>query len=167
MRCSNCREDFPHDSVIDIDGRPVCLNCLYGDAEPVTIRPIGVVISDVKRADSYHGFGYTGSDISEIRLSPGMARFMKGLADETRLIVLWHLHEAKPVKSVFARGSDGKQVGPFASRTPDRITPIAVSEVELLDVKGTTLIVRGLDAINGSPVLDIKVGMGSLKRDEG
>jgi tRNA (Thr-GGU) A37 N-methylase len=65
---------------------------------------------------------------------------------------------------VFARGYDGKQVGPFASRTPDRLTPIGVTEVELLKVDGTKLVVRGLDAFNGTPVLDIKVSMTSLKR---
>ena len=68
-------------------------------------------------------------------------------------------------RSVFTRGFDGKRVGPFASRTSDRLTPIGVTEVELLEVNGTTLVVRNLDAFNGTPVLDIKVSMASLKRN--
>ena len=44
------------------------------------------------------------------------------------------------------------------------IGSLDLREVELLEVKGTTLIVRGLDAFNGTPVLDIKVSMASLKR---
>jgi len=79
------------------------------------------------------------------------------------LTVLWQLHQGKPVKTIFARGWDGKQVGPFASRTPDRLTPIAVTDVELLKVEGTSLVVRGLDAINKTPVLDIKVATQSLR----
>ena len=145
-----------------VDGKPVCLKCLYDDVEPVAIRPIGVVVKEKRRAP--RGSGNTGADVSEIRLSPGMARFMKGLADETHLTIVWQLHRAGPVKPVFSRGWDGKRVGPFASRTPNRLTPIAITDVELLDVKGTTLVVRGLDAMNGTPVLDIKVGRASLKR---
>jgi tRNA (Thr-GGU) A37 N-methylase len=68
------------------------------------------------------------------------------------------------VQSVFPRGWDGKQVGPFASRTPHRLTPIGATEVELLEVRGTTLVVRGLDAFEGTPVLDIKVTMESLRQ---
>ena len=146
-----------------IDGKPVSLTDLYpDDARPIVIRPIGYVANDKERGPG--GFGITGGDISEIRLHPGMARFMKGLEDETSLLILWHFHKARPIRSVFPRGHDGKHVGPFASRTPDRLTPIGVTEVELLEVKGTTLIVRGLDAFNGTPVLDIKVSTASLKR---
>lgn len=146
-----------------IDGKPVPLKDLYEDAKPITIRPIGVVVNDRQRGPG--GFGITGGDVSEIHLFPGMARFMKGLEDETSLLVLWHFHQARPIRSVFARGWDGKEVGPFASRTPDRLTPIGVTEVELLEVRGTTLVVRGLDAFNGTPVLDIKVSMASLKQN--
>jgi len=145
-----------------VDGAPVCLTCLYGDAEPIEMRPIGRVVNDkARRGDR---FGTTGGKVSEIRLFPGMARFMAGVSDESHLMIIWGLHQTRPPKTRFARGWDGKKVGPFASRTPDRLTPIAVTDVELLEVKGTTLVVRGLDAIDGSPVLDVKVSMESLKR---
>lgn len=144
-----------------VDGKPVCLDCLYGGAEPVAIHPIGRVVNNKARPP--HGFGTTGGDISEIRLWPGMARFIKGLADETHLVVIWQPHRPRPVRSTFRRGWDGKEVGPFASRTPDRPTPIAVTDVELLKMEGTTLTVRGLDAIDGTPVLDLKVAMQSLR----
>jgi len=145
-----------------VDGEAVCCRCLYGDAEALTIYPIGVVVNDKQRRSK--GFGTTGGAVSQIRLAAGMARFLTGLADESHLTIIWQLHRARPVKTVFARGWDGKRVGPFASRTPDRPTPIAVTDVELLGVEGTTLTVRGLDAINGTPVLDIKVSRQSLKR---
>jgi tRNA (Thr-GGU) A37 N-methylase len=161
--CSHGQRHYEDDSVILIDGEPVPLKSLYPeDAKPITIRPIGYVVNDKYRGEG--GFGITGGDISEIRLYPGMARFMKGLEDESSLLILWHFHQARPVRSVFARGYDGKEVGPFASRTPDRLTPVGVTEVELLEVKGTTLVVRNLDAFNGTPVLDIKVSMASLRR---
>ena len=148
---------------IMIDSKAVPLAELYPDnVEPILIRPIGYVVNDKERGPG--GFGITGGDISEIHLYPGMARFMKGLEDETSLLILWHFHKARPVRRVFARGFDGKRVGPFASRTPDRLTPIGVTEVEFVEVRGTTLVVRNLDAFNGTPVLDIKVAKSSLKR---
>jgi len=162
LKCSECRQQCDKDSIRFVDNDPVCLNCLYGGVDPVSIMPIGLVVNDKKQ--SRGAFGTTGGDVSEIRLSSGMSRFMKGLADESHLTIVWQLHRARPIKTVFRRGWDGKEVGPFASRTPDRLTPIAVTDVELLEVKGTTLTVRGLDAINGTPVLDIKVAVKSLKR---
>lgn len=161
LKCSDCGRQCPELSMRSIDDRPVCLNCLYGNVDPVRILPIGFVVNSEKPAR--RGLGAAGGDVSEIRLSPGMGRFMKGLADETHLTIVWELHEAGPIKTVFRRGWDGKEVGPFASRTPNRLTPIAVTGVELLEVKGTTLTVRGLDAVNGTPVLDIKVPMEGLK----
>ena len=161
-KCSECGRESGKLSIRFIDNKPVCLNCLYGSVDPLSIWPIGFVVNDKKR--SSEAFGTTGGDVSEIRLSTGMARFMKGLADETHLTVVWQLHESRPIKSVFRRGWDSKKVGPFASRTPDRLTPIAITNVELLEVKGTTLTVSGLDAVDGTPVLDIKVAMESLQR---
>ena len=73
------------------------------------------------------------------------------------LTVVYYLHRTRPVRSVFPRGWDGKEVGVFASRTPDRLSCIAVQDVRLLKIEGTTLFVEGLDAIDGSPVLDIKM----------
>ncbi len=162
-KCSECGLAYNADEIRIVDGKNVCLKCLCGDAESITIRPIGIVVNDKNRAKS--GFGTSGGDVSEIRLHPGQARFMKALADETHLTIIWNLHQSRPVKTVFNRGWDGKEVGPFASRTPDRLTPIAVTDVELIEVKGTTLIVRSLDAIDGTPILDIKVSRKSLKRD--
>ena len=57
-------------------------------------------------------------------------------------------------------------VGAFATRTPNRPNPIAQSLVELLSRKGNTLIVEGLDAFDGSPVLDIKPFTHCPRRDE-
>jgi tRNA (Thr-GGU) A37 N-methylase len=162
-RCSECGLACNADEIRIVDGKNVCLNCLCGQAEPIEIRPIGIVVNDKKR--NKKGFGTEGGDVSEIRLHPGQERFMKALADETHLTIIWNLHQSRPVKTAFHRGWDGKEVGPFASRTPDRLTPIAITDVELIEVRGTTLIVRGLDAIDGTPVLDIKVSKKSLKRD--
>ena len=82
---------------------------------------------------------------------------MSGLEEEPEITIVYYLHKSRSVKTLFNRGLDGKRVGVFASRTPDRLSKIAIQDVYLLDIKDTTLIVKGLDAINGTPVLDIKL----------
>jgi len=81
---------------------------------------------------------------------------MYKLDEETHLTIVYCLHKARPVRSRFKRGLDGKEVGVFASRTPDRLSPIGLQDVRLVRVEDTALIVEGLDAIDGTPVLDIK-----------
>ncbi len=150
------REPIP---TVEVDGEALAIEALYGADRPILIRAIGHVVREAGgAADQAHG------NLSEIRLLPGMERFMAGLEEETALVILWHLDRALPVRTRFPRGWDGKEVGPFASRTPHRLTPIGVTEVELLEVRGTTLVVRGLDAFDGTPVLDIKVSFESLRR---
>ena len=145
-------------TTIIVDQEPIPIEALYGNTEPIPIRPIGYVA----RGASADADGHAG-DVVEIHLFPAMARFMRGLEDESSLLVLWHFDRAQPVRSVFPRGWDGKEVGPFASRTPHRLTPIGATEVQLLEVRGTTLVVRGLEAFDATPVLDIKVSMQSLR----
>ena len=141
-----------------VDEETVTVESVYGNAEPISIWPIGCVA----RVHGPDDDGHSGR-VSEIELFSAMERFMRGLEDESSLLVLWHFDRARPVRSVFPRGWDGREVGPFASRTPHRLTPIGATEVELLEVRGTTLVVRGLEAFEGTPVLDIKVTMESLR----
>ena len=135
---------------------------MYGDIEPVEIYPIGIVKNNLNKSPK--GFGVVGDGrISKIILSPGQEAFMYKLEDEKYITIVYYLHKSGPVKSVFNRGLDGKSVGVFASRTPNRLSKIAIQDATLVKIEGTTLYVKGLDAINGSPVLDIKLKINSIK----
>lgn len=138
-----------------VDNDHICLNCMYQGHEPIEVFPIGFVRNKQTRGEN---FGLEGKeDISKIELFDSQKSFMYKLEDEKRLMIIYQVHKPRKVVSVFKRGMDGKEVGVFASRTPDRLSRLAVKTVELVDVQGTTLFVKELDAINGSPVLDIKV----------
>ncbi len=77
-----------------------------------------------------------------------MVLFRFDRSDQVRMTVHPHGDPVNPL------------VGVFASRTPNRPNQIGVTKVSLLERKGQVLSVRGLDALNGSPVIDIKsVGM--------
>lgn len=134
----------------------MCCKCLFGDVSPLNIYPIGIVKNNLKRDNSQ--FGRTGSDvISKIELLPSQKQFMSGLDEEPAITIVYYLHKSRSIKTFFNRGLDGKQVGVFASRTPDRLSRIGIQNVELISIEGTTLMVKGLDAINNTPVLDIKL----------
>jgi tRNA-Thr(GGU) m(6)t(6)A37 methyltransferase TsaA len=98
--------------------------------------------------------------ISELVLKPELSEALSGVSEFSHIFVLFHLNLAKaedlPPK-VHPRGRvDLPLTGIFATRTPYRPNPIGLTLVELLKVDGNVLTVRGLDAYNGTPVLDIK-----------
>lgn len=138
------------------------MRCLFGDVAPLVIRPIGVVRNDLAREG--RGVQIGRGALSEIHLAPGLVRFTAGLAEETGITVVWWAHAAGALETHFRRGWDGKEVGPFASRNPARPNPLAISDVELVSVREGVLVVRGLDAIDGTPVVDIKASHQSLAR---
>ncbi len=155
-KCSKCGNNLPEINIFVIDDEYICIHCLYGKAEPFPIYPIGIVQNDLRR--NRKNFGTVGKGgLSCIKLFPSQKPFLYKIEEERFLTIVYYLHQAKQIKSVFKRGLDGKEVGVFSSRTPDRLSRIAIQNVNLVKVEGTNLYVEGLDAINGSPVLDIKL----------
>lgn len=151
MKCARCGRTIREPEYLEVDGEITCRRCLHGEAQPFRFYPIGYVHTEA------HG------DLKRLELLPPMQQFMYGLAEEEYLTVVYLLHQARGVHSVFRRGLDGKEVGIFASRSPGRINPLAITEVELVRVEGTTLFVHGLDALDGSPILDIKLGRKAMQ----
>jgi tRNA (adenine37-N6)-methyltransferase len=160
LKCSECGNPVKGDQFIIIDERPICFTCLYGDVEPFKIYPIGVVRAMLRTEEE--DLVLKGPDeISCIDLLSSQKRFLYRLEEEEFLTIVYYLHKTEFVKSIVHRRSDGKMVGIFASRTPHRPSKIAVQDVRLLTMRGTTLYVSGLDAFDGSPVLDIKAKPGT------
>jgi tRNA (Thr-GGU) A37 N-methylase len=156
LRCVECGSICSEEDSFIIDSKKVCNRCLFGDISPVKIYPIGFVVNKLDRDSK--DFGLCGtSRTSRIELFHSQKQFMYKLEDEPHLTIVYYMHKARPVRTRFKRGLDGKEVGVFASRTPDRLPRIGIQDVRLVRVEGTTLIVKGLDAINGTPVLDIKM----------
>nr|HDN00713.1 tRNA (N6-threonylcarbamoyladenosine(37)-N6)-methyltransferase TrmO [Deltaproteobacteria bacterium] len=161
-KCNKCGTWIDKHKLCIVDDTYFCSRCMYGDIEPVEIYPIGIVKNNLIK--SQKGFGVVGEDkISKIILFPTQKKFMYKLEDEKYITIIYYLHKSGPVKSIFNRGLDGKLVGVFASRTPNRLSKIAIQNVKLIKINGTVLYVEGLDAINGSPVLDIKLKMDLIK----
>ena len=101
------------------------------------------------------------SNVSEIILREDLVETLHGIEDFSHLYVIFWLHEVpkeerKKVK-VHPRGRrDLPLLGIFATRTPHRPNPIGLTLVELIKVNDNTLTIRGLDAYDGTPIIDIK-----------
>ncbi len=81
---------------------------------------------------------------------------LDGIADYERLEVLYWLHRSRRDLVLQSPRDDGTVRGTFALRSPVRPNPIGTSIATLIAVEGTSLLVRGLDCLDGTPLLDIK-----------
>ncbi len=159
--CSECGRTVNKEQVCTIDDKLVCYKCIYSNTRPVEIYPIGKVRTGLQSGEK-DGLPTGSADISCIELLPSQKQFMYELGEEAYLTIVYYLHKVTSIQTVFNRRIDGKSVGVFASRTPHRLSKIAIQDVRLLKIEGTKLYVEGLDAMDGSPVLDIKLKLSAL-----
>jgi len=127
--------------------------------EKMILSPIGVVRSEV-REKQQPGFDWW-SIVSEICIDSELTEGLDGLEEFSHLVVIYWMHLAadkdKMAIKVQPRGRHNlPPVGVFASRSPYRPNPLGKSTVKLLERRGNILKVTGLDALDGTPVLDIK-----------
>ena len=127
-----------------------------GDELPeIILKPVGIVRNEIKERTRQR----PDDLISEIIIDESLTEALDNLDEFSHIIVLYWIHKSPrkaPVK-VHPRGNPEKKLmGVFATRSPDRPNPIGKSTVRLLERRENVLKVQGLDAIDGSPVLDIK-----------
>lgn len=122
------------------------------------IQPIGVVRSPVTSRKEAPMQGYEGAPEAWLELEGAVAKGLLGIAAGDELIVLTWLHQARrDVLQVHPRGRrDAPLTGVFATRSPDRPNPVGLHRVTVLEVAGHRLRVRPLEAIDGTPIVDIK-----------
>jgi tRNA-Thr(GGU) m(6)t(6)A37 methyltransferase TsaA len=95
---------------------------------------------------------------SRIVLDPSLTEGLKGLEPGRRVMVVFCFHRSRGFDLLqHPRGDKSRpRRGVFALRSPRRPNPVGVTIVDLVAIEGNVLRVRGLDAINGTPVLDLK-----------
>lgn len=96
---------------------------------------------------------------SRIILDPSLVEGLQGLEPGQQIMVVFYFHRSEGYDLLqHPRGDQSRpKRGVFALRSPRRPNPIGVTMTDLISVEGNVLWVRGLDAINGTPVLDLKV----------
>lgn len=123
--------------------------------KPVTFQPIGYVENDFDRPTAPD---QVRAVESRIVLDPALVEGLQGLETGRPIMVIFyfHLSEGYTLRQ-HPRGDKSRPLqGVFTLRSPRRPNPIGVTVVDLLAVEGNVLRVRGLDAIDGTPVLDLK-----------
>ncbi|MBO8128681.1 MAG: tRNA (N6-threonylcarbamoyladenosine(37)-N6)-methyltransferase TrmO [Peptococcaceae bacterium] len=120
------------------------------------LQPIGVIHSPFKNKKEAPRQGRLRQETSVIEVYPSFADGLKDIEKATHLIVLYWGHQADRT-TLQTKTPWGPEIrGVFACRSPNRPNPLAFCVVELVRREGNQLIVRGLDAVDGSPLLDIK-----------
>jgi tRNA-Thr(GGU) m(6)t(6)A37 methyltransferase TsaA len=126
-------------------------------ASEMKLRPIGVVHNGITD-NRHHGWRDV---ISEIVVAEPLTEALEGLEECSHLIVLYWMHRLSADRGRALTVHPGGHpelplVGRFATRSPHRPNPIGQATVALLGRSSNVLTVKGLDAIEGTPVLDIK-----------
>jgi L-fuculose-phosphate aldolase len=130
--------------------------------EEPRLRIIGVLHGDIRsREDAPKN--YSESDrTGTIEIFPEYLDGLDGIEAGQIIVVLFWLHKsARDTLKVYPRGDRSRGLkGVFATRSPVRPNPIAISELEVLAVNGNRLEVGNLDILDGTPVVDIKKQIG-------
>ena len=122
------------------------------------VHPIGTVESSLVDLDAAPKQGDEGAPEATLVLDPGVAPALEGLQPDDRVIVLTWLDRAdRSILKVHPRGEPSNPLqGVFATRAPHRPNPIGLHEVEIVAIDGLRVRVKPLEAVHGTPVLDLK-----------
>ena len=128
-----------------------------------SMKPIGYVRSPYQDTEQIpKGLGARHDAEGELDILPELEPGLADIEGFSHLYVIWAFDRAKEPKLVVSPPSDNRPHGVFATRSPRRPNPIALTVVELLRRDGPMLRVRGVDMLDGTPILDIKPYLSSV-----
>ncbi|HEY8524598.1 MAG TPA: tRNA (N6-threonylcarbamoyladenosine(37)-N6)-methyltransferase TrmO [Acidimicrobiales bacterium] len=138
-----------------------------GERDGFTVVPVGRVASPLTDPAAAPKQGTEGAPDAWIELDPAYRDAVRDIAPGDRLLVLTWLDRARrDVQRVRPRDEPANpETGVFSTRSQDRPNPLGLHPVDVLAVDGLRLRVRHLEAVDGTPVLDIKPEISSLRSD--
>jgi tRNA-Thr(GGU) m(6)t(6)A37 methyltransferase TsaA len=122
------------------------------------VQPIGRVESPLTDRDLAPKQGDEGSPDAWLVFEPGVSEGLRDLQVGTEVIVLTWLDRARrDVLVVRPRGDRARpETGVFSTRSPDRPNPVGLHRVAIVSIDGSRLRVRNLEALDGTPIVDVK-----------
>ena len=122
------------------------------------MTPIGRVESSLTELEGAPKQGDEGAPDALLVIDPQLAAALKGLQPGQEVLVLTWLHRAdREVLQVYPRGDTSRGLqGVFNTRSPARPNPIGLHRMTIESIDGTTIGVNNMEAIDGTPILDIK-----------
>lgn len=129
----------------------------------LTLRPIGVVRSELHDRKKAPRQGAEGAPDAFIDLDPAYLPALLGVAPGDEVVVVTWLHQADRARlQVHPRGDPQNPIaGVFATRSPHRPNPLGLHRVTVRAVEGARLRVGPLEAVDGTPVVDLKAVLGA------
>ncbi len=128
-----------------------------------TSRPIGFVTSPYKATgDVPRGLGAKHDADGVLKILPEFAPGLTDIDGFSHLFVLWEFDRSQSFELLGTPPSDNRPHGVFATRSPYRPNPIGLTVVELLRRDASDLHARGVDMVDGTPILDIKPYLSSV-----
>ncbi len=133
--------------------------------EKMEMKPIGFVKSPVSEQSDENW----GKVVAEIHVAEAFLPGLQGLKEFSHITVIFFMHQAtfNPSTDLVRRPrgrDDMPAVGIFAQRAKHRPNPLGITSVALIKMEKNVLTVKGLDAIDGTPVLDIKPYVSAFDR---
>lgn len=125
-------------------------------AHDATVQFIGTIRTPYTTRDLCPRQGKLDGPDCRLELRPEWAQALKGITKFEYLDVLYWLHMSRRDLVLQSPRGDGETIGTFALRSPVRPNPIGVSRVRLIRQDGSNLIVKGLDCLDQTPLIDIK-----------
>jgi tRNA-Thr(GGU) m(6)t(6)A37 methyltransferase TsaA len=133
----------------------------------ILLRAIGFVRSPFTETSQIpRGVGATHTSEGTIEILPELRDGLQDIEGFSHLYVIWLFHKASGYELLSRPPSDDRSHGVFATRSPRRPNPIGLTVVRLLERQGGSLRVRGVDMLDGTPVLDIKPYLSSVPAEE-
>ena len=120
------------------------------------LQPIGIIHSPYKNRGEAPYQGYKSEKISQIEVFKEFEEGLKDIEGFSHIIVIFWFHKSQGYHLLTKTPWDDSLHGLFATRSPHRPCPLGLTVVELVAREKNILEVKGLDAIDGTPLLDIK-----------
>jgi tRNA-Thr(GGU) m(6)t(6)A37 methyltransferase TsaA len=128
-----------------------------------TSQPIGFVSSPYKATSEIpKGLGAKHGVDGVLKIIPEFEAGLTDIEGFSHLMVIWEFDRAQGFELLGAPPTDNRPHGVFATRSPRRPNPIGLTTVELVRRDGVDLHVRGVDMLDGTPILDIKPYLSSI-----
>ena len=132
-----------------------------------TSRPIGFVSSPYKDGSKIpKGLGTKHEADGVLNILPEFAQGLTDIEGFSHLFVIWEFNRSQGFELMGTPPADNRQHGVFATRSPYRPNPIALTVVKLLRREGASLHVCGVDMLDGTPILDIKPCLSGIPFEE-
>ena len=127
-------------------------------AAPISLTPIGVVDSPLIDVAAAPKQGNEGAPDAWLELDPSLLPALDGVTPGDELIVITWLHQSRrDVLRVHPRSDCSRpEQGVFSTRSPDRPNPIGLHRVQVIAVESSSVHVNDLEAVAGTPILDLK-----------